>query len=77
MKGSVKRTGNETETGIMTETGSETGTEIAIETVTEPLTKLLAAQREGGDAQLRHRHRMTEPPGGLRNGMFTPLFRIK
>lgn len=52
----------------MTETGIETGTETEIGTVTEPLTKLPAAQRDGGDAPLHHPRPTTGPTGALRNG---------
>lgn len=64
-----------TETGIETgiETGTGTGTEIEIEIETgtgtgiEPLTKLHAALRDGGDAPLPHLPRPTRgAPDALR-----------
>lgn len=67
-----------TETGIETETETEieketeneiaTGTGSEKETGTESLTKLHAAQREGGDAPLRHPHPTRGARDALRNG---------
>ena len=60
----------ETGTEIEKETEIEIGTGIGIEkeTGTESLTKLHAAQRDGGDAPLRHPHPMRGARDALRNG---------